>query len=248
MNSSASGISISIPIPSPTIRSRRAGVIARWFGLKHSTAAEAAPLSVSSIQELSVILPSPGQIVLIGGPSGSGKTSLLRQIQSHLADRSQYHCIDLAGVALPDRPVIDCFDSQFSLDEVLHLLSRVGLAEAWTYLRTPGELSEGQRWRLRLGIAMSLARQAMMSDKPRQPVLLCDEFAAVLDRVTAAVVSHALRRAISAESGLCAVLATSHEDLADALRPDRTVRCDFGKAQVEDLPQSRPRAEVKPPE
>lgn len=233
MNSVASSLSISIPVPSPTIRSRRSGVIARWFGLKHHRGAEASSLSVSSIQELSLMLPSQGQIMLISGASGSGKSSLLRQIQAHLADRSRHLLIELNSIPLPEKPVVDCFDSQLSLDEVLHLLSRVGLAEAWTYLRTPAELSEGQRWRLRLGIAISLARSEARSEHPRHPVLICDEFAAVLDRVTAAVVSHALRRAISPESGISAVLATSHEDLRDALRPDRIVRCDFGKPQVE---------------
>jgi ABC-type ATPase with predicted acetyltransferase domain len=59
-------------------------------------------------------------------------------------------------------------------------------------------------------------------------VLACDEFGAVLDRVTAIVVARALRRAVSSRGDVCAVLATSHDDLRGALLPEVEVRCDFG--------------------
>jgi ABC-type ATPase with predicted acetyltransferase domain len=63
-------------------------------------------------------------------------------------------------------------------------------------------------------------------------VLVADEFAAVLDRVTAMVVARALRRAIDASAGLCAVVASSHDDLEAALLPDVVVRCDFSRWSV----------------
>src|SRR5207248_9473630 len=106
------------------------------------------------------------------------------------------------------------------------LLARVGLSEAWTYLRTPSELSEGQRWRFKLALALHRAGAMIVSQEsartsllaaggsPRgdaeptgapahgydwrevresSPILACDEFAAVLDRVTAMVVARCLR-------------------------------------------------------
>ena len=58
----------------------------------------------------------------------------------------------------PDVPLVDCFDD-LEVKDALALLSRVGLGEAWSYLRTLAELSEGQRWRLKLALAMHRARK-----------------------------------------------------------------------------------------
>jgi ABC-type ATPase with predicted acetyltransferase domain len=173
--------------------------------------------------------PPAGEISLICGPSGSGKSSLLRQIRASLSAHSAYRWIDLNELTLPDAPLVDCFDREFTLQRVLSMLGQVGLAEAWTYLRTPAELSEGQRWRLRLAMAMSQARHRDL----RRPIIVCDEFAAMLDRVTACAVSRALRRAISRDPRMSAIVATSHDDLVRALAPERIVRCDFGKISVE---------------
>jgi len=63
-------------------------------------------------------------------------------------------------------------------------------------------------------------------------ILICDEFAAVLDRVTAKVVARCLRRAVSADARIGAVVATSHEDLIEALSADVVVQCDFGRVEV----------------
>jgi ABC-type ATPase with predicted acetyltransferase domain len=146
-----------------------------------------------------------------------------------------------------DRFVIDVMtdamgggEDEASVVAGLEALSRVGLGEVWTYLRTPGELSEGQRWRLRaaLGLAragdqhVGQARPLKGSAKGRLHVLAIDEFAAPLDRVTAMVVARALRRAMSARGDLCAVVATSHDDLVGALAPEVVVRCDFGAFDV----------------
>ncbi len=130
--------------------------------------------------------------------------------------------------------------------ETLKLLGRVGLGEAWSYLRTPCELSEGQKFRLRLAVglwrAMKIGEIAEMNERrgaalrstpPGGRVIVCDEFAAVLDRLTAMIVARCLRRAIDAHPNIAAVVATSHEDLAAALKPEVVVRCDFGKTGTE---------------
>jgi hypothetical protein len=209
--------------------------------------------------------------------------------------------LDLSSIDLPDLPLVDCFGNA-PLERILPLLSRVGLAEAWSYLRAPAQLSEGQRWRLKLALSLHQAtgshgarqspgagasstatrpadaashgatglgaagshgatashgatgsqeiaslhgpqrsedapagregRAARAAPDPRceqkTAVIACDEFAALLDRVTARIVARALRRAIDASRACSAILVTSHEDLSKALRPDVLVRCDFG--------------------
>jgi ABC-type lipoprotein export system ATPase subunit len=175
-------------------------------------------------------LPETGQVVLLTGASGAGKSTVLRAMASDLRTAGA-RVIDLARLRLPDVPVVDCLP-RLPLEEALRRLARLGLGEAWTYLRTPAELSDGQRWRLRLAVALERAERS----PGRRTVLVCDEFAALLDRVTAAVVSRAIRKLIDATPHLSAVLATSHDDVIAPLSPDRHVRCDFGAVQMCDTP------------
>lgn len=218
------------------LRSRRAREVARLFGLDRKPRRSKRPTRAMPPVDLPSLVPGAGQIVLLTGPSGAGKSSLLRQLRRHVPGE----WIDLNAMSLPSRPVVDCFEG-LELDAVLPLLSRVGLAEVWTYLRTPEELSEGQRWRLKLAIAVNAAIQedrrghgSMVPDGSRVParVLAADEFAAVLDRITARIVAHATRKLVTSASGLGAILATSHDDLIAALRPDLIVRCDFGQVEI----------------
>ena len=177
-----------------------------------------------------------GQIILITGPSGAGKSTLLRELRAQNGDT---RWIDLSRVRLPDRPVVDCMtdrlppraddDDESRIVAALDLLSRVGLGEVWTYLRRPFELSEGQRWRLRLALAIAAATRAA----GRPTALVADEFCALLDRITAAIVARALRKTVdSSGQPVCAVVATSHDDLVAALRPDLHAVCDFGRVTV----------------
>lgn len=214
---SSTPLQFRIPLPRP--RSQRTRAIARWFGLKPDVQSKPIPRPASC--DVISLIPQPGELVLITGASGSGKSSLLRAIRATL---EQGTIIDLNRIRLRPLPVVDCFGPA-GTSRVLRILSRVGLSEAWTYLRTPDELSEGQRWRLRLGIA--LYRLNHRSDS----VLLADEFAALLDRVTAGIIARALRRAIHAINGR-AIVATAHDDLVAALQPDRIIKCDFGTARV----------------
>jgi ABC-type ATPase with predicted acetyltransferase domain len=224
---------------------RRATVIANWFGVDpaddpYQDECSAAP----ALDQLNL---RPGQILLITGPSGAGKSTLLRRLRGHWRSRRGGACwIDLARIGLKRRRVIDlatealprrAFKSEeFRIAAALEMLCRVGLGEVWTYLRFPSELSEGQRWRLRVALAVGrvMWRRAVGG---RLVVLGCDEFCAVLDRVTAVVVARALRRCVDVAGRegrrqVCAVVATSHEDLAAGLGANLRVRCDFGRVGV----------------
>ena len=231
------------------IRSERAAQVARWFGLdrrragndsKHDSRTEArgarqrkSDAKAASDSRAGGDAPSlslrPGTITLITGPSGAGKSTLFRATR---AAHPQRRWIDLATLPAPDAPVVDCF-GELPLRDALELLARVGLGEAWTYLRTPAELSEGQRWRFRLALALHQVSSAAARHPADRPIIACDEFAAVLDRVTAMIVAHRLRRAIDALPHAAAVVATSHEDVEPALAAEVVVRCDFGRVERE---------------
>jgi len=200
--------------------SERARTIKAWFGLPD---ADERP-SKCRQRRGQIALPAPGEILLISGPSGAGKSTLLRALRRRIApeDRCDLNQIKIPrGIAL-----IDCFANR-SLEQALALLSRVGLAEAHSYLLDPRRLSEGQRWRLRLAICME-----RMQSAGEGGCILCDEFTAALDRITAKVVAHRLRSFVR-ENRARAILASSHEDLLEALRPDLRVKCDFGEVVMQ---------------
>jgi len=221
--------------PTPPVRSERAAQVVRWFGLDAAMKRRGTTIHTDTLAPNSDSLAlAPGTLTLLTGPSGGGKSTLLRAAQRSPRDL-QPTIIDLATIVPPDVPLVDCFPG-VPLRDALLLLARVGLAEAWTYLRTPPELSDGQRWRLTLAIALDCARRARASDKDASVVLVADEFAALLDRVTACVIARSLRRAVNDDPRLAAVVATTHEDLLRALVPDVIVRCDFGRITITEMP------------
>jgi hypothetical protein len=92
-----------------------------------------------------------------------------------------------------------------------------GLGEAHLMVRTPWELSDGQRYRFQLALGVSTG----------PPWLLADEFTATLDRTLAKLIAFNVRR-IADRTGQGFLLATTHEDVIDDLSPDVHVRCRLG--------------------
>jgi ABC-type ATPase with predicted acetyltransferase domain len=124
--------------------------------------------------------------------------------------------VDLEAVEPPaDATVIDGLAAPF--ESALRLASTAGLADAFVLLRRPAELSDGQRWRLRL--AHALAQFADEGMRPRPGILVADELASTLDRPCARAVAYRLRRAAD-EWGLTVLAAGAHEDVAADLAPD----------------------------
>ena len=82
----------------------------------------------------------PTDVVYITGDSGSGKSVLLRAFKKDL----RAEAVDMADVEFdPTKPLIDTIGKTFN--EGLELLSRVGLNDAFLFVRRYDQLSDGQR-------------------------------------------------------------------------------------------------------
>lgn len=189
------------------------------FGLVCGPGEGAGPPNADARDVARVLGLPGGSIALCAGPSGCGKSVLVRAVAE--AARARGDAVLDARELLAQaeaRPVIDLLD--VPLATALHHLAASGLAEPLLWARRPGELSEGQR--ARLGLALAMARVP----RDRRALLVLDEFCSGLDRVAARGVSRTLRRWVSGRARLVAVCASAHEDLAAWLRPDALVRVD----------------------
>jgi ABC-type lipoprotein export system ATPase subunit len=155
----------------------------------------------------------PTDIVYVTGDSGSGKSVLLRAIKQDLGDET----VDISEVEVEaDKPLIETVGA--TVEEGLELLSKVGLNDAFLFLRTYGQLSDGQKYRYRIAKLIESGQRWW----------LMDEFAATLDRDTAKIVAFNLQK-FARQQGKAVIAATSHGDLAEDLAPDVLVEKRFGK-------------------
>jgi ABC-type transport system involved in cytochrome c biogenesis ATPase subunit len=184
----------------------RALVVAEAFGLGVDEAQKFTVLDT----ELKI---APTDIVYITGDSGSGKSVLLRALRGDLGDEA----IDLSEVAVDvDKPLIETVGS--TVEEGLELLSKVGLNDAFLFLRTYAQLSDGQKYRYRIAKLIESGKQWWFMD----------EFAACLDRDTAKIIAFNLQK-IAKQQGKAVIAATTHCDLFEDLNPSVHVHKRFGK-------------------
>lgn len=211
---------------SPTLTTIRTRQIRHWFNVS--------PPSCSPPVRCVISPPGIGQIYLITGPSGSGKSRLLNHLRRRW--RKSFSILNLDKIVLPGRATIDCFE-HLTLADALRLLSSVGLAETHIWLLPPRLLSKGQRWRLKLALALTY-----INSTTHPTLLLADEFASCLDPLTARIIAHTLRRQIS-KLGLRILIATSQPGLLEALCPDQVIHCDFGSIRIQSPPKASPCAQ-----
>jgi len=153
-----------------------------------------------------------GDVVYITGDSGSGKSVLLRALREDLGDEAA----SMAELEAPeDRPIIDLVGDSFQ--GALRLLSKVGLNDAFLFLRRPSHLSDGQRYRFKIAQLLDLGR----------PYWLCDEFCSTLDRTTAKIVAYNVQK-MARRSGATLIVATTHTDLFDDLSPSIHIHKSWG--------------------
>jgi ABC-type ATPase with predicted acetyltransferase domain len=160
----------------------------------------------------------PGDIIYITGPSGSGKSVLLKELKRRVPAGEQ---VDIDDTELPtDKTVIDCM--QGDLLAGLKMLSKAGLNDVFCVLNQPANLSDGEKYRFQLAMAMAAGKKHVFAD----------EFCSGLDRITAAVIAYNIRR-FAKQAGVTFVLAASHDDLLLDLEPDVLVLKELsGPAQV----------------
>lgn len=149
-----------------------------------------------------------GDIVYITGDSGSGKSSILREFKRIFGEK----CIDINDLEIDkDKPLVDTVGE--TVDKALELLSRVGLNDAFLFIRRYSELSDGQKYRYRLAKLIESGK----------PVWIADEFCSTLDRDTAKIVSFNVQK-IARRLGKTLIAATCNMDLDQDLIP--SVRID----------------------
>lgn len=183
----------------PVRRSLAVGQVADLFGLDDAEPDHV----VAENLELDI---QPTDVVLFTGPSGSGKSSLMREVAKRVG------AVDAGMLELPAVPLVEALPG--TVEERLAVLAGCGLSEARLLLRTPAELSDGQRYRFRMAFALATANA---------PVVL-DEFSAALDRTLAKVVAFNLRK-LATRSGTGVLAATTHEDIVDDLNANVWIRC-----------------------
>jgi ABC-type lipoprotein export system ATPase subunit/GNAT superfamily N-acetyltransferase len=159
----------------------------------------------------------PTDIVYITGDSGSGKSVLLKAFERDIKQDMGLTCINIADIQ-PEQntPLIETVGK--TLEEALELLSKVGLNDAFLFLRTYEQLSDGQKYRYK--IAKMIESKAHFWNM--------DEFAATLDRDTAKIVAYNLQK-LARQQGKAVLAATTHTDLFEDLNPSVHIHKRFGK-------------------
>jgi ABC-type ATPase with predicted acetyltransferase domain len=177
----------------------KAASVCRMFGLTTDRLTEK---KVSYSCQLQI---NDGDIIYFTGPSGAGKSVLLRELEKSVPAPDR---VNLARIRLPaDKTLIDCIDDD--LLDSLKMLSTAGLNDCFCILNQPRNLSDGQKYRFRLAMALAAKKKFVFAD----------EFCSELDRITAAVISYNVHK-FAKRTGTIFILASSQNDILLDLSPD----------------------------
>ena len=152
-------------------------------------------------------------IVYVTGDSGSGKSVLLKKLKEIFKGKTA----DMDAVEIEEeKPIIETIGE--NVEEAIEFLSRVGLNDAFIFLRKYSELSDGQKYRYRLAKLV----------KSEAKIWVCDEFCSLLDRETAKIVAYNMQKlARKLRKGV--FVATCHTDLLKDLKPNVHIHKKFGR-------------------
>jgi ABC-type ATPase with predicted acetyltransferase domain len=166
-----------------------------------------------------------GDVVYITGQSGGGKSVLLRELATQMANRG-LSVINLDDIEFKPCALVDQIGKD--TNDAIRLMGLAGINDAYLWVRKPSELSDGQRYRFRLALAMEKGAD----------VWVADEFLAVLDRTAAKVIAFSIQKA-ARRAGATVVVATTHTDMVDDLHPDLLIEKRFReKVRVETFTQA----------
>jgi ABC-type ATPase with predicted acetyltransferase domain len=160
----------------------------------------------------------PKDIVYITGESGSGKSVLLKALENDIKQNpEQGKAVNIADIKPdPNKPLTDTVGK--TVEQSLELLSRVGLNDAFLFIRRYNQLSDGQKYRYRIAKLIESDAQYWTMD----------EFAATLDRDTAKIVAYNVQK-LARQHGKAVLAATTHTDLLEDLKPSVHIHKRFGK-------------------
>ena len=203
--------------------SEKAAQICRMFGLTADRLAE------RSVRHNCQVEINDGDIVYITGPSGAGKSIVLNELAKSvpaqdMVSLDQIELADSAEAAAPrpaelvakpqaakagptEKTLIDYVNGDFVTS--LRILSTAGLGDVFCILSRPANLSDGQKYRFRLAMALATGKKFVFAD----------EFCSNLDRITAAVISYNVHK-FAKRNGVTFILASSHKDILLDLAPD----------------------------
>jgi ABC-type ATPase with predicted acetyltransferase domain len=203
--------------------SEKAAQVCRMFGLTADRLAE------RSVRHNCQVEINDGDIVYITGPSGAGKSIVLNELAKSvpaqdMVSLDQIQLADSAEAAAPrpvelvakpqaaktgptEKTLIDYVDGDFVTS--LRTLSTAGLGDVFCILSRPANLSDGQKYRFRLAMALATGKKFVFAD----------EFCSNLDRITAAVISYNVHK-FAKRNGVTFILASSHKDILLDLAPD----------------------------
>lgn len=181
----------------------------------------------TSFKKFSVNIPieeKDWNIGLIVGSSGSGKTTIGRECfpDFYFFEQNQWD---------NTKTIVDNFSQSFSANEIVEILSKVGLSSPPEWLKPYNILSNGQKFRV------DLARAVLESEKP----LIFDEFTSVVDRQVAQIGSFAISKFVRKYNKQFIAL-SCHYDIIDWLQPNWVFNTDLMQFQWREL---RRRPEIR---
>ena len=168
-------------------------------------------------------------ITVILGKSGSGKSSVLRRICKKLGGYF------LSEIDVPEDYLINIVGKD--VEEAISILSSVGLGQGHLFLSKYNELSDGQKFRLKLALMLSKGEK----------IVYVDEFGSSLDVTTGKNLAITLAKYIR-RNKLHAFICCNNIEVAEALSPDQIIKMDYGcKTKIlskEDIGE-KPKPDIK---